>query len=912
MRIPLPGPQIATRRPAAALAVAAAFLCLAPDPGAAQSAERTAGALPTLHAAPLSDEIRIDGRLDEPAWQAAAVATDFVQQRPHTGQPASQRTEARVIYGPEALYVGMRMYDSEPDRISGQLTRRDAWSSVSDWAMVIIDSRFDRRSAFGFAVNPVGVKHDNYFFDDSRQDMSWVAVWDVAVSLDSLGWTAEFRIPYSQLRFSPSDGEMTWGIQFLRDIARDGERSHWAPMDPNAAGIASRFGYLRGLEGLRPARGLELLPYTSARLDRTPAEPGNPFHRTNQTGAGLGVDVKAGLPAGLTLAATINPDFGQVEVDPAQINLGAFELFFPEQRPFFTEGADVFQFGNVQSFNIYGFERFSYSRRIGRAPQRTLSPARFGAVDAPDQTTILGAAKISGRTDGGWSVGLMNAVAAREQARFATADGETGTALVEPLSNYFTARLRRDVRQGQSVVGGILTATNRDLSDAALQPLYHSDAYLGGLDFEHRWANRHWALSGFVAASHVAGSADAISRTQRAPSRYFARPDAEYLSLDPERTSLGGTMANIALQRSGDWDMSINYKQVSPGFEINDAGFQGRVDYRAITSMVGQRFPRPHGIFRNASYFVGTVHAWNYGGDRFVDMYGTGANGQFRNFWNFGLNINRSPGSMDDRLTRGGPTARTPASWQMSGNLGTDPRRAVRLTAAVNQSLWDDGSHSRQAMTNVSWRPTTYIEALLGPSVSWNGNRRQYVRAFGDPEAEPTFGQRIVFADLDQTTVAANLRLNWTFTPNLSLQLFAQPYVSAGAYSGLKEFTTPGDTRFAVYGQDRGTVCRYAGAYAIQPTRSLACPVERPGAAAADELGFRLLGDPDFTFRSLRGNAVLRWEYRPGSALFVVWQQDRSGQYPYGDLQWSRDPADLLREPGRHVFLVKATYWIGR
>jgi hypothetical protein len=903
-------------RSRAALSLLLLALPAAPQAAAQQGQppRPIANAPQVLRAHPLAGELRIDGRLDEPAWRDAEVASDFIQAQPNFGAPASQRTEARVIYGPDALFVGMRMYDTAPDSIAGRLTRRDEWSGTADWAMVYVDSRHDHRTAFGFAINPMGVKHDSYFFDDGRQDTSWDAVWEGAVTVDSLGWTAEFRIPYSQLRYDLGAAEMTWGIQFMRQIARHGESSHWAPRDPRVPGMSSRFGVLTGLEGIRAPRRVELLPYTSARLERAPDEPGNPFYRANRPGAGVGLDARVGLPAGLTLTATLNPDFGQVEVDPAQINLSAFELFFPERRPFFIEGGDVFRFGDVQTFNNYGFQEFFYSRRIGRTPQRSLGGPGYAAVDAPDQTTILGAAKVSGRTGRGWTVGAMNALTGREHARAVNLDGDELNVQVEPFTSYSVGRARREWRRGQTVVGGVVTATHRDLSDETLQAMLRGSAYLGGVDFEHRWANRQWALSGFLAGSHVAGSETSIAATQRAPSRYFTRPDADYLTYDAERGSLGGTMGQVAVQRSGNWDFSVSYKDASPGFEINDAGFQGRVDYRSVATMVGQRFPRPFGPFRTASYALLSLHNWNHGGDRFTHDYAAGVTGTFQNFWGGGVTVIHQRESYDDRLTRGGPLARSPEGWQLNAQLGTDPRRPLRLQASGSGGEWEDGTRSRNLAFDLVARPTSNVELRLGPSLSRNENPRQFVTAFGDPAAEATFGRRTVFADLEQTVAAANLRLNWTFTPDLSLQLFAQPYVAAGSFAGFKEFTTPGETRFDVYGADRGTLCRYADrrAYAVHPTAAVDCPEALPTPTEAAAQGLRLLGDPDFTFRSLRGNAVVRWEYSPGSALFLVWQQTRSGTEAFGDVQLSRDAGDLLREPARNVFLLKATYWIGR
>ncbi|HEX2091868.1 MAG TPA: DUF5916 domain-containing protein, partial [Longimicrobiaceae bacterium] len=460
---------------------------------------RLTGAAPTL-----------DGRLDDSAWTSAEAASDFVQMRPDPGKPASERTEARVLYAEDALYIGMRMHDVHPDSIAAQLARRDASGVYSDWAHVLIDSYHDRRTGFRFSVNPVGVKKDVLHFDDSNEDVNWDAVWEVATRVDSTGWTAEFRIPLSQLRFSgAADEERVWGVNFSREITRRGEWSWWSPVLPTGGGTVSQSGELRGLQGIRSARRLEVLPYSVARLTRAPGEAANPFYRANDGSMSLGVDLRYGLTSNLTLSATLNPDFGQVEADPSQVNLSAYESYFAEKRPFFMEGANIFAF-NVGTDDGSG-ESLFYSRRIGRTPQRYVD-AGDGWVATPEATTILGAAKVTGKTAGGWTLGLLDAVTAREDARLASRTGQVTPEPVEPLTNYLVGSLSRDFRRGESALGLMATATHRQLHGREEFGFLRSAAYSAGITGRHRFAKGTWEASGYLAGSHIRWSEEAILR----------------------------------------------------------------------------------------------------------------------------------------------------------------------------------------------------------------------------------------------------------------------------------------------------------------------------------------------------------------------------------------------------------------
>jgi Domain of unknown function (DUF5916)/Carbohydrate family 9 binding domain-like len=867
--------------------------------------------LATLQAARLQGEVRLDGRLDDAAWQAAQPSDAFTQSYPDPGAAPTLRTEARVLYDDENLYVAVRLHDPAPDSIAAPLARRDAGGIYSDWLNVSIDSRHDRRSAFLFSVNPRGVQRDIYLSDDGgSEDGSWNAVWDVATTVDSAGWAAEFRIPMSQLRFGGQAGDArTWGLQITRDIARRGERASWSPWTRNDAGFVSRFGTLTGLTGVRAPRALEVMPYASARLTRAPGDAEDPFFRENEPGLDAGADLRLGLPAGLTLSATINPDFGQVEADPAEVNLTAFETFFGERRPFFTEGSDVFRFGATRAFNKYGSQEYFYSRRVGRSPQRVLNGPSYPFVDAPQQTRILGAAKVSGRTPGGWSVGVMDALTGRESARFAGPDGERGRVEVEPLSNYFVGRARKDLNGGASQVGLLGTATHRSLDDETLRSMLHRDAYLGGVDFLHTWADRAWSVSGYLAGSRVGGTEDVLTATQRSSARYYQRPDADYVELDGDRTSLTGHIGELAIAHGGSWDASLQLKQVSPGFEINDVGFQTRSDARSVATFLGRSVNRQVGILRNHSYSTWQFRAWNFGGDKILDGAAASANATFTNFWGSGVQVGVRPEYVNDRLTRGGPLSMQPAQWNVNAWVETDSRKPVFFGTEAAYREDASGLRERSFAAWSTLRPSSAVRVQLGPRFSHNDYTAQYVRTTADARATDTYGARYVFGALDQTTFSLETRLDWTFTPRLSLQLYAQPFVSAGSYRGFKELTTPGEFAFARYGADRGTLCRIDGVYVADPVAARACPAELP---AADDPNFVVrFGDPDFNVRSLRGNAVLRWEYRPGSTLFFVWQQERSGFEPIGDFDWDRDTRGIFDGPSHNVFLIKASYWIG-
>lgn len=843
----------------------------------------------------------IDGRLDEEIWASAHVATDFVQFEPESGAPATRRTEVRILYDADAIYVAARMHD-DPDSITAQLVRRDD-SGHSDWFHVAIDSYFDRRTAFAFALNPYGVQQDLMVFDDTRDDVGWDAVWEGAARMDSAGWTAEFRIPLSQLRFDSSEEarDLTWGINFRRYNARNREVSFWAPTPRDANRLVSLFGHLRGLEGIRPSRNLEVRPYGVARLDRAPVPAGDPFRSPSEGALEAGLDLRYGLTSDMTVSATFNPDFGQVEADPSVVNLTAFETFLPEKRPFFLEGADIFRFGIGVGDGDLGNESLFYSRRIGRAPQLG-APGEAHHSDVPESTRILGAAKLSGKTRTGWSVGLLQAVTAPATARWIDGDGIEGDHVVEPLTNYAVARAIKDFREGQSAVGGILTATNRRLDEPHLERL-RTAAYSGGVNARHRLAGGDVQISGYLLGSHVRGSETAITATQRSSTHYFQRPDADHLHFDPERTSMSGWAGNLQLMKmgGGHWRYGGILVARSPGFQTNDLGFQGTSDQVFAVGFLGYEQFRPGPVFRR--WFVGTNH-WHvstFGGERLALGGNVNGNAQLDSYWGFSGGLNWELPTLSTSALRGGPALRGPAGLNGWANANTDSRRPLRLQVSLSGNReMESGARRLSVAPQLSLRPSSRLDLSVRPSMTWNEGATQYVtgRAVED-------STRYVFAALDQTTFSLTTRVSYAFSPALSLQFYAQPFVSAGDYGGYRLVADP-----------RGR--RHANRFApLEPgsdlmeerlddgSRRFAVDVTGDGEA---DFAF---SDPSFNVRQLRSNAVLRWEWRPGSTLYLVWSHGRAAFDRNAEFALGRDLSDLLSTPARNVFVVKGSYWLG-
>jgi hypothetical protein len=818
----------------------------------------------------------IDGRLDEPVWQSADAAGDFHQYEPDEGEPATERTEVRVLYDNTSLYVGVRLFDREPARIVARMSRRDE-DPDADRFTFYVDALHDRLTGAAFEVSAAGAQRDASLSNDTNRDNSWDAVWESAVSIDEEGWAAEMRIPLSQLRYLNSERQ-TWGFNVERFIYRKNERV-WLELVPkDESGLASRMANLTDIDGVEPRRALEVTPYTVLRSEFIePPVAGNPFNDGSRYFAATGVDLKVALRSNVIFNATVNPDFGQVEIDPAVVNLGAFETFFPEKRPFFIEGNQIFSnFGNLGANSNFGFNRSEplliHTRRIGRFPQGV---AAGDYVDVPSSTTILGAAKLTGKTTRGWSFGILEAVTDREHGRAESGGRRTSTE-IEPLTSYFAGRLLREFGGGRSGVGALVTSVNREFGPPALKDLLPGRARVAGVDGYHFLdADKDWVVNGQFLASEVAGNAAAIERLQLAPQRYLQRTDTPHITFDPARTSMRGWNGHVNVNRNqGGWTVNSAVWAVSPGFESGDLGFHFDGDRWGSHYVFNWRQIEPDRLSRDRGVMVGKFYVWNFDNTKLSDGLMAFTSMTFLNYWRIDGNAGWFRQGQDDRLTRGGPPALNLPSASANFSMNSDSRKPVVLRFQVDREWGDSGSGLSSGGFSVNWKPTSRVNLSTGPSYAHRVNVAQYVTTIEDPSAAATHGRRYVFARLQQNDLALDTRVNVLFTSKASLQMFMQPLVVVGDYMDFKSLAAPTSFEFNGY--------------------------PNPG------------DDPSFNFKSLRAHAIFRWEWRLGSTLYVAWTQQRQDLGNPGSFEVGRDLGRVFTGPADNILMVKISRWFGR
>ena len=827
----------------------------------------------------------IDGNLDESIWESAEWATNFIEVSPDENTDPSEQTKFKILYDQKNLYIALKALDSEPETITNRLSRRDGF--VGDRINVLIDSYHDLRTGFLFTVTAAGVRGDEFITDNGDNiDASWNPIWSNKALINDEGWTAEMKIPLSQLRFS-NDPNQVWGLNIVRNYFKNNELSAWNRIPIGAAGWVSEAGKLKGLKNIRPQKQIEIQPFVVTKLNRYEAEAGNPYADGSDFNLNAGLDVKIGITNDLTLDVTINPDFGQVEADPAAINLDGFEIFNRDQRPFFVENNNIFDYRFADNRN-----NLFFSRRIGRSPQVYPETTDEAFVNQPQNTTILGAAKFSGKTKNGWSIGVLESMTSKEFTEI-SANGNTSKSLAEPFTNYFVGRVQKDFNKKNTFFGGMFTATNRSLTPAVSE--LRKSAYSGGVDFKHQWKNRAYFMDANIVMSHVQGSKEAIKLTQENLTHLFNRVDASHLEVDPTRTSLTGTGGRFGIGKVGGqhWNYNAGFKWVSPELELNDIGFLRNADEMIQYANLSYRSIKPTGIFRDFNVRFKQFSAFDFEGNYNRIQYQLNGSASFLNNWEIDFGLAHKPHIFSNSILRGGPR------WRFSQEnfqflfVGSDRRKKFFGKIGLIHSQAKENNFSLLTFeSELNYQPTNALNISLSPEYSISKNQTQYVTQSDYNNS----ASRYVLGTIDNHTLMASVRLDYTINPNLSIQYYGQPFISRGRYKDFKYVTNPVaerlSDRFRLY--DSNQINLNGNDFQVDENR--------------DGVMDYSFSNPDFSFVQFNSNLVLRWEYIPGSELFLVWSQGITSSVASSNGLFEGIETGILEERPQNIFLIKATY----
>jgi hypothetical protein len=824
----------------------------------------------------------IDGKLDDDCWKTGEWAGDFIQFVPKEGAKPSLPTKMKILYDDKNIYVAMRAYDNEPDKIQRYAGMRDEF--VGDIMGVTFDSYHDRRTGFEFDLTAYGQKIDLVLTNPMAWDGSWNPVWAGKPGMEDSAWVVEMEIPLSQLRYSIED-EQVWGLHCWRWIGRYLEESDWEKQSLTGPGVLYNFGELHGISSLKKSERLEIMPYSLGKLTTFAKEQGNPFAKQGRTWNGnLGLDAKIGLSSNFTMDLTVNPDFGQVESDPSVMNLTAFETFYEEKRPFFLEGKTIFNYG-IDDLSLF------YSRRIGHSPSYSYTPADNTYIQSPDQTTILDAIKLSGKTADGLSVGLIQSLTAPEYARLDDGAGRKDKLAVEPLTNYGVARIQKDYNKGTTMLGGMLTSTNRFIQDANLNFLSRN-AYAGGLDLLHQWRDKKYFIDARLVGSYIQGSALAIQTEQESSARYFQRPGAEYLKYDTSRTQLGGYGGKFKIGKgSGLWRYNAAITWLSPGLELNDLGYMQSSDEIRQESNISYFVIRPVSIFRTYTVNLEQFNTWNFNGS----YLGSGAHlsfsSEFMNKWSFQTNLIGHTHQLDTRILRGGPDMLLPGSFLTFGQLRTDYSRKISFGVEYNYQLTASQSAENYSIgPSFTIRPVNTLKVSLAGSYAGNHDQLQYITT-----RNLNAGSRYIMGTIDQRTMGLTLRIDYSITPEFTIQYYGSPFISRGSYAEFKYVEDPLNPK-------------YKERFTLYPD-----PAVENGIYQLDEnndgVGDYTLENPDFNFHQFRSNLVAKWEYRPGSYIYLVWSSERTGNADVADATLGQSFRQMWNVFPGNIFLIKFNYW---
>lgn len=840
----------------------------------------------------LSDVPVIDGELNDAIWSKGIWQGGFIQREPLEGVNPSQNTEFQILYDQNFLYIAIKAFDSSPDSVSLRVSRRD--DIDGDAVGLAVDSYFDQKTAFGFWVNAAGVKKDFIITDDGNyEDENWDPIWWVKTAKSSEGWTAEMKIPLNQFRFA-NIGDPIWGLQVGRYYFRKQEASYWQFIPKDASGWVHNFGEMKGLKGLTPHRQVEIAPYLVTKTESFMKEEGNPFMTGRRNNVNVGLDAKIGLTNNFILDLTVNPDFGQVEADPSIVNLTAYEIYFPEKRPFFIEGSTLFSFNTQSGDGDMASENLFYSRRIGRSPYLNRDVRDNEYVYTPDNTTILGAAKISGRNNKGLSVGIMESLTSTSWAKI-DYNGTRNHELIEPLTSYFVGSLKKEYNKGNTIIKGIITSTNRQLTENT-ENFFHKDAFTGGINVQHFWNNKNYYVNGKFYLSNVRGTSEAILATQTSSARYFQRPGLDYEHLDSSRTSLTGHGGLLEFGKIGEGHFRfmtfISWK--SPQLEINDIGYAQSVDDIFQVAWMGIRFWKPVFIFRSININLNQWTGWNFGLESAYKGGNVNLNLQFTNYWGIGFGINRNGENLSNGALWGGPSMRIPGNWNSWYNVFSDERKAL-VVGFGGSNVWGD-NHFRtynEFFGSLSYRPSKKLQLTISPDYSTNYKNLQYVT-----NTKWNNDDRYINASLNSTDYVLSFRVQYSFSPELTLQYYARPYLTSGKFTDYKMVTNPRATE-------------YSNRYAQYSDAQLAFDEENNEYHVDENLD----GINDYTFPNnnynfidLQSNLVVRWEYQPGSTLFFVWTLGKQNNYSNYSTSITDDVSNLFGSYPHNIFLLKFSY----
>lgn len=844
----------------------------------------------------LHGTITIDGILSEPAWRRAKRINDFTQATPDEGAKPTERTVVRILYDNNAIYIGARMYDNHPDSIIALLGRRDA-PLKADKFIVYFDPFNDGQTGYYFGVNAGGTLYDGTMYNDVRKDNSWDGVWIGKAHRDKKGWTVEMRIPFSQLRFH-EEKNYVWGIDFKRDIGRNNEQDYLVYTPKNGNGFVSLFPELLGIKKIKPKQDIEFVPYITSKISYLQHDAGNPFIKGPTYNTNIGGDIKASIGSDLTMDATIDPDFGQVEVDPAVVNLSDVETFYPEKRPFFIEGNNFFNFGHGGATSYWNLNwphpYLFYSRRIGEKPQGSVPT--YDYVDYPDATHIIGAAKLTGQTENNWNIGGLEAITSTEIAHYSV-NNKIYQLRVQPLTNYSVVRLQKQFDDASSSIGLLGTFTNRSFPNNYLRNQFNKSSRVIGIDgYTFLDPGRAWVVSGWLAQSNITGSKQDILNVQTSSRHYFQRPDARSYGVDSSATSMTGLAGHVVLNKQrGNFFVNTSLGFISPSFEPNDLGYLGYTNLINGHLGAGYKWTIPTNWYRQINLSGAYYVSYDFDGNQTNQGIYHSGHFQFLDYDGFNWHVYLSPvQTVNNRFTRGGPLAKNTPGYSCGISFYTNSGKEFSFDTGFGYFNYRGNSLGWNYFLHANWNPISNISLSLGPHYNQRHNFAQYVGTYADPYAIQTYGEQYIFANMDQKTVSADVRVNWTFTPALSLQLFAQPLISAGNYTNFMALARPDSYSFILYGQDGSTFNK--NTYVVDPDGNGPAPPIQ-------------LDNPNFNYKSLRGNAVLRWEYRPGSTIFFVWTQSRSQSQTLGELDLNSSFNTLLNTKPNNIFLIKLSYW---